>query len=570
MSEGSRAGLPFGLASVAPSPGSRDWESRLAQLEDSLRKLGRQIDSGASESPEGRESWLRLREEIFELRKVLELGAWGNPARVETKERARIDSLVRAWTQREAKRRVPESGTSGSRSGARKARSEGGDPAKEAQLRQDAARRFVAMRESLRVLNPRSPEEASSFRQVRSELQGGTSSSRRAWYLALAKASHPLRGEAAKLLQGIRDSAARCAGSESVEEASARAAGLSPGLLARAREALAKASGWRGELRATREAWLSRPLGLWDRTAPWPREVPRARALADDLAKLKGCFDPEFRAWSEFLAMADEKTWIWDRLPNQEVPAAQCVHLPASREVRVFIEPLERARSRGVLAHELGHGFHFYLRRELPANRPGISMVQAEAASLFFQFRALEAYRKACEDPSEAKALAWETLRALATFLGHDVLNWEFERSISDPRAWPNLSPEVLDQAYLRAHIQVWGEPVPEATPEAWIQEDFFFLPEIRFYNFPYVLGVMLAHGLGAGGDGASLSRGWERFLKDPVEGGLTQAVSRAFGEDLESEAFWTRALDAIQTKARHCQLVLGLPGQSVRTRPGL
>jgi oligoendopeptidase F len=289
-----------------------------------------------------------------------------------------------------------------------------------------------------------------------------------------------------------------------------------------------------------RLAWfdLFAPLGDAGRTWTWTEGTS---FIVDRFAAYNG-------RMAGLARRAFAESWI-DAGPRPgKIGGAYCMAL-VDDESRILANYSASYDGVSTLAHELGHAYHNLNEAPLTPLQKRTPMILAETASTFCETIVKEA--------ALAEASAGEQLYILEQSLSGacqvtvDILSrFDFERAVFAARAERELSVNELNRLMLDAQEGTYGDALdPDARhPYMWAVKGHYYDPDLPFYNFPYLFGLLFGLGLYAAGD-----RDPEGFADryDALLGatGLASAseLAERFGIDLRSREFWRSSLDVIR-----------------------
>lgn len=216
----------------------------------------------------------------------------------------------------------------------------------------------------------------------------------------------------------------------------------------------------------------------------------QARAIVLDAF---GRFNADFAATAELFFSRD---WI-DAAPAPNKPdGAYCEPVVPSAHPYVFMNFTGTARNVATLAHELGHGIHFYLAREQGALHFMMPLTIAETGSVFGESLVMETLIADAADPQARLALLMRKLeRSLGTVFTQVMFN-RFEHAMHTARREQGeLSGEQLADMYFEIYSQLAGDVIT-VLPEnryGWAIPHFMWEPG---YVYAYAFGELLTQAL--------------------------------------------------------------------------
>lgn len=197
------------------------------------------------------------------------------------------------------------------------------------------------------------------------------------------------------------------------------------------------------------------------------------------------------------------------------------------------------------MAHEFGHAVHGQLERKNPELISHAGLPLSETASLFAELLLTERLLADSTSNEERIAVLFENLDGFYASVIRQIgfLRFELEAHELIPKG---ASRSELDAAYRAILESEFGDmEIPAMFDGEWSR-----LPHIHrrpFYVYAYAWGNLLVLALFEmyRRDGASFV---DRYLDLLAAGGTRSPMEllRAFGVDVESEAFWAKGFDVI------------------------
>ena len=328
-------------------------------------------------------------------------------------------------------------------------------------------------------------------------------------------------------------------------------AGTLAALMDAAREAVPLA---RRAARLQARAYGKSRFGPWDLRAPAPAtdgdaEAPMPyRHAVDLIAEAYGNVDPSM---GEFVSMMAERRWIEGRVAPRKRPGAYCTRFAKSRTPRVYMTFTGAASDIIVLAHELGHAFHAWVMRDLPASQLRYGMGVAETASTFGETVVRDAMLARATSPAEELAMVWEEASALTSFVLNIPTRFEFERGFYEARAARPLRPAELKDRMSAAWEQWYGDSLAEPDPLFWASKLHFYITGLSFYNFPYLFGYLFSLGVYARRQtlGDEFFPRYVALLRDTGRMTAEELAARHLEVDIGQPEFWRQPLAMLESR---------------------
>jgi oligoendopeptidase F len=259
-----------------------------------------------------------------------------------------------------------------------------------------------------------------------------------------------------------------------------------------------------------------------------------------------------FGEFSENLAAFADRAfsqgWIDPNPKPGKVGGAYCIDIPLKKETRILSNFDGSFSSVSTLAHELGHGYHGWVLKDVPAITRDYPMTLAETASIFCETLI---YNSAIRSAPETQRIPLlEGLISESAQVIVDILSrFKFENWIMEKRPQGELSAQEFSDLMIRAQKETYRDGLnpEELHPYMWAVKGHYYRSDYAFYNFPYAFGQLFGLGL------------YSQFLDDPIgfpakydemlqKTGVKNAVDvcREAGFDIESPDFWRKALSSI------------------------
>ncbi|WP_029191945.1 M3 family metallopeptidase [Paenibacillus elgii] len=277
-------------------------------------------------------------------------------------------------------------------------------------------------------------------------------------------------------------------------------------------------------------------------------QVPYSKAVVEITAAL-GAIDPNM---SEFTHDALQRGWVDSEPRDSKAPGGFCVPFIGQGESRVSVNYDDTMDSARILAHELGHAWHFKQMKSVPSLRfldETLEMTTAETASIFFEAAYIDFVIRNTDDLALKKSLlGWSIERSL-NYLMAIMASFEFEKRFYDQRREGPLSADQIEQISLQAQEEVYGESLTEYQPYVWMKYAQFYQADVPFYNYPYTFGYLLSIGLleRARTTNVQFSAAFQSFLSQTGTLPVEQLVKKHFHIDLAQPEFWQQSMTKIQ-----------------------
>lgn len=205
----------------------------------------------------------------------------------------------------------------------------------------------------------------------------------------------------------------------------------------------------------------------------------------------------------------------------------------------VLLNHTDDLDSAHTLAHELGHGVHFYLARKQRLLNFGASTPLAETASVFAEILLDDLLLEKMSGEERTFLLAERVEDAINT-LFRQVMYTFFEQKSLEARREAALAPEDFHRLWQEEQERLYGESVAwtELDRSAWAGIPHFV--HYRFYTYSYALGYLVVLALYGRyrEEGESFVPKYLEVLEAGESLGPKEILAQA-GVELGSEAFF-------------------------------
>ncbi|NJM41834.1 MAG: M3 family oligoendopeptidase, partial [Anaerolineae bacterium] len=200
------------------------------------------------------------------------------------------------------------------------------------------------------------------------------------------------------------------------------------------------------------------------------------------------------------------------------------------------------------VAHELGHGIHFYLSRKQSLFNFYMSLPVAETASVFAEMLTFDALVQRMDTPVKRLGLLCGKIEdSFATVFRQNVLT-RFEELAYAARAKGRLTGEQIGQMWLEANAPYYGEAVNQTKGYEW---GWSYIPHFintPFYCYAYSFGQLLVLALYGmyKREGASFVPKYTALLESG--GSLApREQMKLVGVDIADPNFWQVGFDELE-----------------------
>jgi oligoendopeptidase F len=284
-----------------------------------------------------------------------------------------------------------------------------------------------------------------------------------------------------------------------------------------------------------------------DLYAPLPgaaREIPFAEARNLLLKSFRG-FHPVF---GDIAAEFFEKNWVDSRIRRGKYGGAFCSGLTPALHPYLLLNYTGNIRDALTLAHEMGHGIHYYLARKQSFLNFDPPLTLAETASVFGEIIMVRALLAEEGDLEARQALLCAQIEdIIATVFRQNVLT-RFERALYDLRRDRLPDGRQIGDLWWRENEKLFGEAV-EMLPEyrwGWTYISHFI--HSRFYCYSYIFGELTVLTLYEKylEEGKAFIPGFIRLLESGSSASPDELLAR-LGLDVDRADFWEKGFGVLR-----------------------
>ncbi len=291
-------------------------------------------------------------------------------------------------------------------------------------------------------------------------------------------------------------------------------------------------------------------LTPWDQQASMPPLVGEASNYSFDeaIVIIKDAFAGVSQEMADFVDLMVKNGWI-DAAPQETKRlGAYCTKFADSRTPLVFMTWGNSMSDVLTLAHELGHAFHNWVMRDMPLCKTKYPMTLAETASIFAENVVRDALLAKAKTKEDKIEMLWEELSSALALTINIPVRYEFEKAFYEQRATKELGPTQLSDLMSQRWSEWYGEAMSEPDPMFWASKLHFSIPEVSFYNYPYLFGYLFSIGVYAQREakGESFYQDYVSLLRDTGSMRAEEVVKKHLQMDLTKEDFWQQSLDRV------------------------
>ena len=254
---------------------------------------------------------------------------------------------------------------------------------------------------------------------------------------------------------------------------------------------------------------------------------------------------------ADFCRMAMEKRWVESEDRPGKRAGAFCTSLPMIGESRIFMTFSGSYAGMTTLAHELGHGYHSWVMRDLPMGARHYTMGVAETASTLNELIVTDASLESREnDDMRRLFLLNQKMADATTFFMNIRARYDFERAFYDRRRKGHLSVAELSGLMEDAQKTAFENGLADTGyhPLFWASKLHFYITRAPFYNFPYTFGYLFSQAVyhRVKADRGAFVKRYKALLRDTGSMDTEALAKKHLGVDLTRPEFWEETVDAV------------------------
>ncbi|PEP81657.1 M3 family metallopeptidase [Bacillus pseudomycoides] len=273
-------------------------------------------------------------------------------------------------------------------------------------------------------------------------------------------------------------------------------------------------------------------------------QIPFSIAVENIYEALKD-IDEELAQFAQHAIM---NGWVDAEPRDNKPPSGFCAPFLSEGESRISLRYDETIDSVRILAHELGHAWHFYVMSNEQSTAfldDYLPMCMAESASIFFEMVLVDYLVKIAESEELRKSLLSWKIRNSFNYVMAIRASFQFEQTFYEESQKGHLSADELERLSILSQKAAYGNSLTEYQPFVWMKYGQFYTASVPFYNYPYTFGYLLSLGLLeiAKQDGSEFHSKYKKFLCETGKRPVEELVKQYFHIDLADNEFWEKAL---------------------------
>lgn len=293
-------------------------------------------------------------------------------------------------------------------------------------------------------------------------------------------------------------------------------------------------------------------LANWDIVAPLPHEREKKynwREARDEVVEAYSGFDEQFGRWVDEMY---EGRHIDGEVRRGKRSGAFSSTWLAGKSAYILQSFNGTTGDVYTQAHELGHAVHAHLgsRAQRPSNYE-IGSCIAECGSVFGELLLTDKFLSKAQTKEERQVILTRILDKFGMSAFQVSARVFFEQSMYDAiREGVFLDGDTVSKLWTAARDKIYGDAVDwlDAMKWEWTMKIHYYIPNYRFYNYPYVFAQLFVYSLyrlykeqGRG----FVPKMWALLSvgssKSPWE------LGRELGFDIRTEAFWEKGIRQVE-----------------------
>ncbi|MBJ8052707.1 oligoendopeptidase F [Bacillus cereus] len=250
---------------------------------------------------------------------------------------------------------------------------------------------------------------------------------------------------------------------------------------------------------------------------------------------------------AKFTRNAIANGWIDAEPRDNKPPGGFCAPFFSEKESRISMRYDGSIDSIRVLAHELGHAWHFYVmsfEQSTSFLDDYLPMSTAESASIFFEMVLVDHLIKTAECTEMKKSLLSWKIRNSFNYVMAIRASFQFEKSFYEKSKEGPISADEIEKLSIAAQEKAYGNALTEYQPFVWMKYVQFYIADVPFYNYPYTFGYLVSFSLLelAKENKSEFHLRYKEFLRETGKAPVEELMKIHFEIDLTNYEFWNKA----------------------------
>ncbi|MES5955444.1 M3 family metallopeptidase [Bacillus fungorum] len=254
---------------------------------------------------------------------------------------------------------------------------------------------------------------------------------------------------------------------------------------------------------------------------------------------------------AEFARDAIVNGWVDAEPRDSKPPGGFCAPFFSEKESRISMCYDGSIDSVRVLAHELGHAWHFYnmsFEQSTSFLDDYLPMSTAESASIFFETVLINYLIQTTDSIGMKKSLLSWKIRNCFNYVMAIRASFEFEKNFYEKCKESPLRADQIEKLSIAAQEKAYGNALSEYQPFVWMKYVQFYIADVPFYNYPYTFGYLASFSLLkiAKESESTFHSKYKEFLRETGKAPVEELMKKHFEIDITSYAFWDKAFRQI------------------------
>ncbi|MBK5429413.1 MULTISPECIES: M3 family metallopeptidase [Bacillus] len=252
---------------------------------------------------------------------------------------------------------------------------------------------------------------------------------------------------------------------------------------------------------------------------------------------------------AQFAQNAIANGWIDAEPRDNKPPGGFCAPFFSEKESRISLRYDGTIDSVRVLAHELGHAWHFYvmsLEQSTSFLDDYLPMSTAESASIFFETVIMNYLIQTTDYVEMKKSLLSWKIRNSFNYVMAIRASFQFEKKFYEECKEGPLSADEIEKLSIAAQEKAYGNELTEYQPFVWMKYVQFYIADVPFYNYPYTFGYLASFSLieiaKENKNKNAFHLRYKEFLRETGKAPVEELMKKHFDIDLTEYEFWNKA----------------------------
>ncbi|MRR42309.1 oligoendopeptidase F [Bacillus anthracis] len=254
---------------------------------------------------------------------------------------------------------------------------------------------------------------------------------------------------------------------------------------------------------------------------------------------------------AELARNAIESGWVDAEPRENKPPGGFCAPFFSEKESRISMRYDGSIDSVRILAHELGHAWHFYnmsFEQSSSFLDDYLPMSTAESASIFFETLLINYLIQTTDSIDIKKSLLSWKIRNCFNYVMAIRASFEFEKNFYEKCKESPISADEIEKISIVAQEKAYGNALSEYQPFVWMKYVQFYIADVPFYNYPYTFGYLVSFSFLeiAKENKSTFHSKFKEFLRENGKAPVEELIKKHFEIDITSYAFWDKAFKQI------------------------